>query len=249
MVQFWTEQSCVTWAEKRPLRLKLLLELIESLETYLHYTDEDLDLKITDSTGKSIKLRDSDMSDDKISFPNGEYLRKILLPLGWNNSETAALTAFKTSVLIQCELRILEHYFEAYPTTSLAAEDTREIVVKLVRDCAQLEREAIGSAYSDIGVSTPSEIRFAYCKLNRPYWETLKEQSELFHSDDLSPARTKVPYSMTTTVLKMWKSYFALLNHMNHPVPTLSDFEYLKYPSQCTYRLVCKYWEEFGFYY
>lgn len=108
-------------AENRPLRLKRLLELVESLETYLDYTDEDLDLKITDGAGNPIKLRDSDISDDKISFPNGECLRRLLIPICWNKPETAILTTFRTSILIQYELRILKHYFEAYPTTSLAA--------------------------------------------------------------------------------------------------------------------------------
>jgi hypothetical protein len=84
---------------------------------------------------------------------------------------------------------------------------------------------------------------------NYPVWETLYQQREmLIYPKGGDKDDKKVPYTISSTILKTWRMYFNLLDYMNHPTPELTLPMMEKQPSKEDYGLVQTYWQMFAIY-
>lgn len=84
---------------------------------------------------------------------------------------------------------------------------------------------------------------------NEPIWESDSEKTELLLKKDIFN-KDNLPSNISSVILKIWRMYFTLLEHINHLSPLLEkericirDRSY-----QQNYNLVNVYWQKFGMY-
>lgn len=85
---------------------------------------------------------------------------------------------------------------------------------------------------------------------NLPIWESREQKLELKPKTIMDECldETKLPTNISSTILKVWRMDFTLMEHINHPSPQLGNDLAKEIPPAENYRLVNEYWEKIGIY-
>jgi hypothetical protein len=142
------------------------------------------------------------------------------------------------------------------PVKSSAIDSHRTTAQKLIADCRFMLGEVRDSASSEDACSKSMGFTFGLgwnwpwskhrVSGNKPLWEIEQQNQELQCSEDGSYVDVKYPSNISTVVIKIWRMYFILIQHMNHPAPWLEDEQIAKEHVYVDYLLVIPYWQAFG---
>ncbi|KAH0604988.1 uncharacterized protein H6S33_004970 [Morchella sextelata] len=74
-----------------------------------------------------------------------------------------------------------------------------------------------------INIQIPNDLS------NRPEWETEDVKQEMVLSSSGIQSDCLFDSNISSTILKVWRLYFVLMSHINHPTPELESLRAIKY--------------------
>lgn len=203
-----------------------LLKILEDLELYLTFTDRDLGLigcdyhRPFDSYHHSHKAPVQSRSNQDFS--------KILLP--GRHDIIAGKQCFSIDYadrIVETEVSVLTNSHHPFDTISYRRNKKRKTCISIMKKVKEVFYQRFNDIYEMGFFLNYKYERWPVSTIigpdNRPCWDSEDEKLELLFSSDGTIGSGILTANISTVVLKVWRMYFTLLEHMNHPSCQLTD--------------------------
>lgn len=250
----------MVWNRERSNLSFAFLELIPKLEFYLTLTNDDVGIVSDGKATINNPLHDPQEHPSVPSLDKNHYTELKRRP------RFSGLTGFSHTyiwAIITEEARMLSCIPRLCPIKYPKQSDNRKLARHILLQCQGViaHTTCLNDSHLRIGISPFQPLGFTEhgntdkCRIytrrraNEPIWESHSEKTELLLQKDIFD-KDNLPSNISSVILKIWRMYFTLLEHINHPSPLLAKGErkprirsrfYKK-----NYNLVNGYWQEFG---
>lgn len=244
----------VWYSNKRLLSSLNVLKTLEDLELYLTFTDHDLGLIGCNYHRPSDPYQETHLVP-VLPRSNQDFSKILISSPGDLIAGKQCFSIYHASKIVRQELFMLTNSHHPFNTISSWKNENKETCIKIMKKVDEALNQVSSYNRSNMGCYLSYEhprraVSSIMGPYNEPCWDSEDEKLELLFSSDGTIASGILPANISTVVLKVWRMYFTLLEHMNHPTCRLTgasmNFDKKILPLQSPYFLVAKDWARFG---